>query len=328
MTMTSRSGWIRALLAIGVLLAPLAALAQAWPMAKPVRIINGYAPGGTTDTLARLNAQGLEESLKQNFIVEYKPGAGGTIGAQFLAKSAPDGYTLMITSVAAHVIGPVVHKTSYDGVRDFTHLAILGGPPTTLAVGPALAEIKDLKAFIALAKAKPNTIGYATPGNGTHGHLFGALFAQLAGIQITHVPYKGSGLATTDLIAGHAPAASLTVAVLAAHLRSGKVLGLASTSAKRLADYPDIPTFAELGYPDLTGITWFGVAGPAGLPVPIAESLNREIRKVMHSTIVRQRLVPEGFEFPDYDLAQTLEFVRSETRRWQPVAKASTARNN
>ena len=328
MTTNFRSGYICTLLAIGALLAPSAALAQAWPMARPVRLITGYAPGGTTDVLSRLVAQHLQETYKQSFIVEYKPGAGGTIGSEYVAKSAPDGYTLLLSSVAAQVIGPVVHKTSYDGVRDFTHLAIIGGPPTAIAVGPALPEVKDLKALIALAKAKPNSIGYATPGNGTHGHLIGELFKQLAGIQLAHVPYKGSGQAATDLLAGHVPAGSLTVAILAPHLRTGKIRGLASTSAKRLADFPDMPTFAELGYPDLTAITWFGIAGPAGMPGPMAEALNREIRKAAHSDLARERLAPEGFEFPDYNLAQTLDFVRSETRRWQPVAKSSSARND
>jgi tripartite-type tricarboxylate transporter receptor subunit TctC len=328
MTTTFRSGLVCVLLALGGILAPPAALAQAWPMARPVRIITGYAPGGSTDVLSRMVAQHLQEFYKQSFIVEYKPGAGGTIGSEFVAKATPDGYTLLLSSVAAQVIGPVVHKISYDGVRDFTHLAILGGPPTTLAVGPALAEVKDMRAFIALAKAKPNAIGYATPGNGTHGHLIAELFKQLAGIQISHVPYKGSGQAATDVVAGHVPAGSLTVAILGQHLRSGKVRGLASTSAKRIADHPDIPTFAELGYPELTGITWFGIAGPAGLPGPIAEGLNREIRKAVQSELMRERLAPEGFEFPDYNLSQTLEYVRSETRRWQPIARASAARND
>ena len=305
-----------------------AAFAQTWPTARPVRIVAAYAPGGSSEILSRIVGQRLQEALKQTFIVEFKPGAGGAIGSDMVAKSPPDGYTLMLSSVAAQVILPVVQKTPYDGLRDFTHIAILGGPPTALAVGPALADIKDMKAFIALAKAKPNTIGYGTPGNGTHGHIIGELFKQVAGVQITHVPYKGAGPAVTDLIAGHLPAGSITIAALGPHLRSGKLRGLASTSATRLADYPDIPTFAELGYRDLTAITWFGIAGPSGMPDAIVEILNREIRKAMQSPLMRERLGPEGFEFPDLDVAQTLEYVRSETRRWQPIARASAARND
>ena len=304
-----------------------AAQAQSWP-SRPLKIIVPYTPGGSTDNLARQLAQKLSGVYKQSVVVENRPGAGGVVGADLVAKAAPDGYTLLVSTLATHVIAPVIQKTPYDGLRDFTHIALLGGPPTTLTVGPALAETKDLKSFVALAKAKPNTIGYGTPGNGTHGHLVAELFKQLAGIEISHVPYKGGVPALTDLVAGHLPVGALTVASVGPHLRAGKLHVLASTAAKRISDYPDIPTFAELGYPELTSITWFGVAGPANLPTAIVESLNQEIRKAMQAADVRERFRPEGFEFYDLDVAQTLEYVRSETRRWQPIAKSSSARND
>jgi tripartite-type tricarboxylate transporter receptor subunit TctC len=316
-----------ALVASAVVFAPAAAQAQAFP-AHPLKIVAPFAPGGSTDNLSRLLAQKLSEAYKQNVIVENHPGAGGVVGSEQVAKSAPDGYTLLLSSLASQVIAPVVQKTPYDGLRDFTHIAVLGGPPTTLVIGPSLADVKDLKAFIALAKAKPNAIGYGTPGNGTHGHIIAELFKHLAGIEIAHIPYKGAAPAVADLIAGHLPAGSLTVASTGPSMRAGKLRGLASTSAKRLADYPDVPTFAELGFPDLTAITWFGIAGPAKMPEAVAENLNHEIRKAMQATDVRERLRPEGFEIADLSLAQTAEYVRTEARRWQPIARASSARND
>lgn len=327
MTTGSRIRFAAALLALPAALAQVTAQAQSFP-SRPLKIVAPFTPGGSTDNLSRLLAQKLSEAYKQSVVVENRPGAGGVVGSDQVAKSAPDGYTLLLSSLASQVIAPVVQKTPYDGLRDFTHIALLGGPPTALVVGPSLAEVKDLKAFIALAKAKPNSIGYGTPGNGTHGHIIAELFKQLAGIEIAHVPYKGAAPAVTDLVAGHLPAGSLTVASVGPNLRAGKLRGLASTSAKRLADYPDIPTFAEIGYPELTAITWFGVAGPAKMPEAIVESLNREIRKAMQATDVRERLRPEGFEIADFDAAQTTEYVRSETRRWQPIAKSSSARND
>lgn len=327
MTTGSRIRFAAALLALPAALAQVTAQAQSFP-SRPLKIVAPFTPGGSTDNLSRLLAQKLSEAYKQSVVVENRPGAGGVVGSDQVAKSAPDGYTLLLSSLASQVIAPVVQKTPYDGLRDFTHIALLGGPPTALVVGPSLAEVKDLKAFIALAKAKPNSIGYGTPGNGTHGHIIAELFKQLAGIEIAHVPYKGAAPAVTDLVAGHLPAGSLTVASVGPNLRAGKLRGLASASAKRLADYPDIPTFAEIGYPELTAITWFGVAGPAKMPEAIVESLNREIRKAMQATDVRERLRPEGFEIADFDAAQTTEYVRSETRRWQPIAKSSSARND
>ncbi|MBI4290048.1 MAG: tripartite tricarboxylate transporter substrate binding protein [Betaproteobacteria bacterium] len=317
-------------LALAVLLSAIvvpAAQAQSWP-SRPLKFVAPFTPGGSTDNLSRLLAQKLSVVYKQSIVVENRPGAGGAVGSDLVAKAAPDGYTLLLSTLATHVIAPVIQKTPYDGLRDFTHIALLGGPPTTLTVGPGLAEAKDLKSFIALAKAKPNAIAYGTPGNGTHGHLVAELFKQLAGIEISHVAYKGGMPAVTDLVAGHVPVGALTVASVGPHVRAGKVRVLASTAARRIPDFPEIPTFAELGYPELTSITWFGVAGPANLPAAIVDSLNREIRKAMQAADVRDRLRAEGFEFADLDPAQTLEYVRSETRRWQPIAKASSARND
>ena len=323
-----KSGPGLALVLAALLAATVPAQAQSWP-SRPMRFVAPFTPGGSTDNLSRLLAQKLSATYKQSVIVENRPGAGGVVGSELVARSAPDGYTLLLSTLATLVIAPAVQKTvPYDGVRDFTHIALLGGPATTLSVGPALADVKDLKSFIALARAKPGTIGYGTPGNGTHGHLVGELFKQLAGVEILHVAYKGGLPAITDLVAGHLPSGVLTVASVGPHVHAGKVRMLASTAEKRIADFPQVPTFAELGYPGLTSITWFGVAAPAGLPPAVVDSLNQEIRKAMQAADVRERLRPEGFEFIDLDPAQTVEYVRSETRRWQPIARTSSARND
>ncbi len=314
-------------MACTLLLGAADAMAQAWP-SRPLRLVAPFTPGGTTDTLSRLVAQKLSDAYRQPVIAENRPGAGGVIGSELVARAAPDGYLLLISSLASQVIAPVVQKTPYETLRDFTHIAILGGPPTAMGVGPALAEVRDLAGLVALAKARPGTVSYGTPGSGTHGHIIAALFGQLAGVQLSHVPYKGSGPAVADLVAGHVQLGPLTIAVLGPQLRAGKVRALATTASRRIPTMPEVPTFTELGYPDLTGITWFGVAGPAKLPEAVAESLNREIRKAMQAPDTRERLQPEGFEFPDLDLARTTEYVAAEARRWQPAARASAAKND
>jgi tripartite-type tricarboxylate transporter receptor subunit TctC len=322
-----RAGALLATMACTLLLGAADAMAQAWP-SRPLRLVAPFAPGGTTDTLSRLVAQKLSDAYRQPVIAENRPGAGGVIGSELVARATPDGYLLLISSLASQVIAPVVQKTPYETLRDFTHLAILGGPPTAMGVGPALPEVRDIAGLVALAKAKPGALSYGTPGSGTHGHIIAALFAQLAGVQLSHVPYKGSGPAVADLVAGHVQLGPLTIAVLGPQLRAGKVRALATTASRRIPTMPEVPTFTELGYPDLTGITWFGVAGPAKLPDSVAESLNREIRRAMQAPDTRERLQPEGFEFPDLDLARTTEYVAAEARRWQPVARASAAKND
>lgn len=295
--------------------------AQAWPLAKPVRIVVPFPPGGSTDALARVLAQRLGEVFKQTFVVDNRPGAGGTIGSAQVAKAPADGYTLLLSSLAANVIAPVVQaQTAYDGVADFTHVALLGGPPTALLVHPAV-DARDFKAFVALAKAKPGTIQYGTPGNGTHAHVLTELLKQLAGIDLVHVPYKGTAPLASDLIAGHVPAASLTFAGTGQHIRAGKIRALASTAARRVPEHPDVPTFAELGLPQLTAITWFGVAAPAGLADGVSSAINAEVRKLTASAVFRDRFGADGFEPNDLDVAAFNRFVREEAVRWQRVAR-------
>ncbi len=311
--------------ALLVAIAAAGAHAQGWP-AKPVRLIVPFAPGGTADTLGRLVAQKLTESLKQNFVIENRGGAGGIIGSELVAKSAPDGYTLVVSGVASHCIAPALSKDfPFDPVRDFTHIALFGGPPGVLVVNPSLPA-RNLKEFIALAKSDPEKLAYGSPGNGTQGHLIAEQLKQVAGIQMTHVPYKGAALAVADLIAGHVLVTSTTLTTAATQIRAGKARALAVSSLKRVPDFPDVPTFAELGYPDLTAAIWFSLSGPAGMPSEIVYHLNAEVRRILQLADVRERLRPEGIEPGDLDPQQFTTFLAAELKRWGPVARAAGAR--
>jgi tripartite-type tricarboxylate transporter receptor subunit TctC len=300
--------------------------AQAWP-AKPVKIIVPFAPGGTADTLGRLAAQKLGEQLKASFVVENRAGAGGAVGSDLVAKAAPDGYTLVISGIASHVIAPMLPQgTPYDPVRDFTHIALFGGPPAVLAVHAPLPA-KDLAALIALAKSG-HGLSYGSPGNGTQGHLVAELFKQRAGINMQHIPYKGASGAMTDLIAGHIPVVSTTLATAAPQIRAGRARGLAISAASRLAEFPDIPTYAELGYPDLVATVWFALSGPANLPADIVERLNAEVNRALELAEVRERLKPEGIVLSRMSAKEFGAFVAEELRRWGPVVRASGAKND
>jgi tripartite-type tricarboxylate transporter receptor subunit TctC len=301
-----------------------AAQGHAWPT-KPIKIIVPFAPGGTADTLGRLVAQKLGEQLKASFVVENRAGAGGAIGSDLVAKAAPDGYTLVISGIASHVIAPMLPQgTPYDPARDFTHVALFGGPPAVLAVYAPLPA-KDLPELIALAKSG-HALSYGSPGNGTQGHLVAELFKQRAGINMQHIPYKGASGALTDLIAGHIPVVSTTLTTAAPQIRAGRARGLAVSAASRLAEFPDIPTYAELGYPDLVATVWFSLSGPASLPADIVERLNAEVNRALELPEVRERLKPEGIVPSRMSAKEFSAFVAEELKRWGPVVRASGAK--
>jgi tripartite-type tricarboxylate transporter receptor subunit TctC len=302
------------------------AFAQAWPV-KTVRIIVPFAPGGTADTLGRTVALRLSESLGQSFVVENRAGAGGVVGSDLVAKSAPDGYTLIVSGIASHVIAPALAlaKFPFDPVKDFSHIALFGGPPSVLAVHPAVPA-RTLKEFVALAKAAPGAMSYGSPGNGTLGHLIAEMFKQTAGIRIAHVPYKGASGAMIDLVAGHIEIVSSTLATAGTQIRAGRARGLAVSSAARVADYADVPTFREAGYRDLVAVIWFSLSGPAGMPKDVVVKLNTEVRRILQLPDVRERLRPEGIEPGTLDAAAFTEFVAAENVRWAPLVRASGAR--
>jgi tripartite-type tricarboxylate transporter receptor subunit TctC len=301
--------------------------AQSWPD-KAVRIVAPFAPGGSADTLGRLVAAQLQERLNQSFIVENKPGAGGAVGSEFVAKSDPDGYTFVVSGIASHVIAPNLPSgTPYDPLKDFTHVALFGGPPAVLAVNPSLPA-KTLAEFIALAKKEPGKLTYGSPGNGTQGQLVAELFKREAGISIVHVPYKGASRAVQDLMGGQINSVSTTLTTASAQIKSGRARGLALSSERRLPEYPDIPTFAEQGYPKIVGTVWFSLSGPAGVPAAIVDKLNAEVRLALKAPKVRERLRGDGIEPNELDAKQFTAFVGEELKRWAPIVKASGAKND
>ena len=298
-----------------------------WPE-HPVKIVAPFAPGGTADTLGRLIAAQLTERLKQPFVVENKPGAGGAVGSELVAKSDPDGYTFVVSGIASHVIAPNLPRgTSYDPMKDFSHVALLGGPPAVLAVNPDLPA-KTLKDFVALAKQQPGKLTYGSPGNGTQGQLVAELFKHEAGINLVHVPYKGASRAVQDLLGGQISSISTTLTTASGQIKGGRARALALSSEKRLPDYPDIPTFAEQGYPNIVGTVWFSLSGPAGVPAEIVDKLNAEVRRALQSPEVRERVRHDGIEPNDLDAKQFTAFVAAELKRWAPIVKASGAKND
>jgi tripartite-type tricarboxylate transporter receptor subunit TctC len=317
----------RLLIALTALLFVPPVNAQNWPE-KPVRIVAPFAPGGSADTLGRLVAAQLSEHLKQSFIVENKPGAGGSVGSDIVAKSDPDGYTFVVSSIASHVIAPNLPSgTPYDAMKDFTHVALLGGPPAVFAVNPSLPA-KTLKEFIALAKQQPGKLTYGSPGNGTQGQLVAELFKQEAGINLVHVPYKGASGAVKDLMGGQINSVSTTLTTASGAIKGGRARPLALSSKQRLPDYPDIPTFVEQGFPNIVGTVWFSLSGPAGVPQAIVDKLNAEVRRALAQPQVRDKVRHDGIVPNDLDAKQFTAFVAEELKRWGPIVRASGAKND
>ncbi len=309
---------------IALALSATAAWAQQYPV-KPVRIIVPFAPGGSADTLGRLVAGKLTESLGQNFVAENRPGAGGLVGSEIASNSPPDGYTLVVSGVASHAIAPsLAAKPPFDPLKDFTHIALFGGPPAVFGVHPSM-PVKDLKSFVAFAKARPGELSYGSPGNGTQGHLVAELFTQTTGLKLIHVPYKGAALAMVDIVAGHIHAISTTLTTASGQIKAGRVRGLAISSEGKLADYPGIPTFKDVGYPNLVATVWFSLSGPAGVPADVVSKLNSEVRRILQLPDVRERLGRDGIMPNQLDPKAFAGYVAAEVKRWAPVIKKSGA---
>jgi tripartite-type tricarboxylate transporter receptor subunit TctC len=275
--------------------------------------------------LGRIVAAKLTESLGQTFIVENRPGAGGVLGSDLVSKSVPDGYLLVVSGVASHVIAPALAaKPPFDPVRDFTHIALLGGPPAVFGVHPSLPA-KDLRAFVTLARSKPKELVYGSPGNGTQGHLMAEVFQQVAKIRIVHAPYRGASIAVVDIVAGHIHAISTTLTTASSQIRAGRIRALAISSTSRLPDWSDVPTFQEAGYRDVVGTVWFSLSGPPGMPAEIVSRLNTEVRRILQLPDVRERLRGDGIGPNQLDPRAFTEFMAAEVRRWGPVIRASGA---
>jgi tripartite-type tricarboxylate transporter receptor subunit TctC len=307
-------------------IAPADAQPQNWPQ-RPVRIIAPFAPGGAADTLGRIIAEHLSSAFHEQFYIENRSGAGGIVGATAAAAAEPDGYTLLVSGIGPNVISPVYNpNTGYDGLRDFTHVAYLGGPPTVMLVHPSLG-VRTYKDFVALARGAPQPLSYVSPGPGSHGFLVAQLIAQREGYRITHIPYKGAGPALTDLIAGHVKLGSITFSSAAQQIRAGHVIALAVTTEKRIPNFSDVPTFREMGQ-DLVAATWFGLSGPAHLPPDIASALNRETLRAMELPEVQKRLALDAIETRVMSPQEYTAFIEAEIARWAPLARSLAANAN
>jgi tripartite-type tricarboxylate transporter receptor subunit TctC len=292
-----------------------------WP-SKPVKIIVPWAAGGVTDTLARFIANKLTNQFKSPFIVENHPGAGGMIGSDLVAKSAPDGYTLVASGMASHVITPNLANAPFDPMKSFTHIANLGGPPLVLVIHPSLS-VKNVKDLIELANKTSGGLSYASPGSGTHNNLMGELFKLKTGANLVHISYKGGGPALLDLISGHVQVGFLTLTTAAANLKAGKLKALAITSNNRLIDYPQVPTFNELGYPSLTTYNWSGLSGPSGMNPQIVKRINEEVIKALREKDSKEHLSSEGIsEVTEMSPEAFTTFYQKEITQWAPIAKS------
>ena len=293
--------------------------AQAYPN-KPVKLIVPFAPGGFTDVVARILGQKLSTTMGQQFIVENKPGAGSIIGTDFVAKAAPDGYTLVMVSTT-HVISPWIYKTMpYDPIKSFTAVSKLVDSPYVLLVNPKVPA-KDVSEFIALAKAAPETIHYASSGNGSAQHLMGGLFVSMTGAKLKHVPYKGSGGAATDLVAGVVESSFAGVPNALAQVPQGRLKALAVTTSKRIPQLPDVPTMQEAGVAGYDASVWLALLAPAGTPRDIVVKLNTEIGKLMASADTKKALYDAGVEVAPSTPEAMSEYMVKEMDRWGKVVK-------
>ena len=301
-----------------LLLLNASAHAQGYP-SKPVRLIVPFAPGGTTDVLARLVAQKLTDSLGQQFIIENKPGAGGNIGTELAVKSPADGYTLVMSFDGTMAINPNTYaKMPFDPQKDLVAVANVAQVPLLIVVHPGVAA-KTIPEFVALAKASPGRINYSSAGHGSTGHLTGELFRARAGIEIVHVSYKGGGQAVQDLLGGQIQMLVTALPTVEGHLKGGKLRALAFTSAKRVPGAPEVPTLAESGYPGMEVLSWYGILAPAGTPQEIVRRLNAEINRVLQMPEVRERLTALGTEPTGGSAEQFAQVIRADTARWAKV---------
>ena len=290
--------------------------------AKPVRIVVGYAPGGATDIVGRLVAQKLQEATGQTFFVENRPGASATIASEMVARSAPDGYTLIIAATTSHSILPSLMKLTYDPQRDFAPVTQLVTSPLLLALHPSL-PIRSVADMIKLARARPGQLTFGAGGTGTPPHLAGELFKQMTGVDMLYVPYKGEAPAISDLLGGQITLIfSNTVAVLP-QVQAGRLRGIAVTAPARLATLPAFPTVAESGLPGFTVESWFGLVGPAGMPDAVVSRLNTETVRAMTQPDLRTRLANQGLFVVTGAPKDLITLMQTETAKWAKVVKAA-----
>ncbi len=316
--------WLIAALGIG--LAAVAA-AQIYPM-RPVRVVIPFSPGGAADVPGRVLTQRLSEGLGQQVLVDNRPGVGSAIGAEHVAKSPPDGYTLLMISNTHFVTAALHKKLAYDALNDFSPVTQITSAPNVIVVHPSL-PVKTVKEIIALAKSQPGKIDYASSGNGSTQHLTGALFCKMAGIEMTHIPYRGSGPVTADLLGGQVMVAFPGIAGMLPHIKSGKLRVLAVTGAKRSAELPKVPTVAEAGVKGYEMTAWFGVAGPKGMPRDVVMKLHGELTRTLKNPDFQQAMRNAGQELAWQETPERFgEFMKAEAAKWAKTVQLSGATVN
>ena len=314
-----------AMLATGALaLAPFAAQAQAFP-SKALTIVVPFSAGGTTDILARVVGQFMSKDLGQPVVIDNRPGAGGNIGAQMVARAAPDGYTLLMGTVGTHAINQSLYKKlAFDPIKDFAPVTRVALVPNLLVAHPS-QPFKTVKELVAYAKANPGKVTFASSGSGSSIHLSGEMFQQLAGVEMQHVPYKGSAPALTDLLGGQTAIMFDNMPSVIGHVRAGKLRPIAVTTPTRSPALPDVPTIAESGVPGYSATSWSGILAPAATPAPVIAKLNASILKALADPEVKKKLAEQGAEPHGEKPEQFAEFIRSETAKWGQTVKVSGA---
>ncbi len=298
--------------------------AQPWP-SKPVRLVVPYSPGAGTDAISRILAQKVGDALGQQVVVDNRPGAGGSIGTDIVAKSPADGYTLLFVPTSHAINANLYARLAYDTLKDFATVSVVASLPVVLAVASQVPA-KSVKDLVALAKGKPGQMTMASSGNGSVFHLTGEMFKGAAGVNIIHVPFKGGAPAVTALVGGQVDMAFETSVTLVPHIRSGKLTPLAVASAKRIAILPDVPTLAEAGYPGILSENWYGLYAPAGTPKEVISRLYTELDRAIHSPDVREKLSQQGAEIRETTPEQGTAFLQAEMAKWAKVIRDSGAR--
>jgi tripartite-type tricarboxylate transporter receptor subunit TctC len=317
---------VAALAALGATAAEAASPADNYP-SRVVRLIVPFPAGGTTDIFARHIGDRLAKALGHNFVIDNRGGAGGNIGSDAVAKADPDGYTLLMGTVGTHAINHSLYaRMPYDALRDFAPVAFAAGVPNILVVNPKNVKATTVQEFIAEAKAAPKKLNFASSGNGTSIHLSGEMFKQMTGVDIVHVPYRGSAPAVNDLIAGQVDLMFDNLPSSIGQVRGGNLRAIAVTSAKRSPALPDVPTVAESGLPGFEASSWFAIFAPAKTPPEIVQKLNAEVLKILADPEVQSRFAEIGGEIRPYKPDELRAFVQSEIEKWAKVVKASGAK--
>ena len=321
----SRRLWATTALAAGLCaVVPASVLAQAYPD-KPIKFVVPYPPGGGTDVIARIVQEAFHKALGQPIIIDNKGGAGGTVGTDVVAKAAPDGYTVLFT-LSSHTINPAIFpKLPFDAVKDFEPVGTVASLPQLLAAHPAV-PVNNVAELVALAKAKPDTLSFASVGNGSPGHLAGELMKLRTGVKVQHVPYRGGGPAVTDVIGGQVPLLWVSIPAAAQFVKTGKLKALAVSTTKRSAAFPDVPTMQEAGVADFEVDSWYAMFVPAKTPKAVIERLNRALNTVVSDPLIREKLLAQGSEAVGGTPEALAKVVAAELPRWVALTKQANVK--